>query len=201
MLMATALMAQAGLQIASGLYSATTASAKASAQRKILTARYDYNVKQLDKAFATSYDSLMANYAVSRDNYIKSATTSIGDTNTQISANASNVNLANSSFKGDINAQMDKQLIDNVNVMLLNQQRDTESLINQNANAKIQARSSFVDVGTSINNTENQSKMMGYAQMIGGSFNFATSYGQYKYDTSDDNVSESLTNFSFGGGN
>lgn len=169
-LVATMMLVKGGLDILGGLSMQSGTDKQLEAQKKILDTRQKFNEKQLQKAYNLSYSNLMRRYGIMRNDQVKQATQGIKDTNTQISARVGNVNLNDSSFKGDINAEMDAMLVNNINALLQSQENDVNTLLNQNFVNKVQLEQNYFNSLNSIESATQQQKQVGFSQMLNGAF-------------------------------
>ncbi len=181
-LLAALMITKAGVDILSGFKAKQDAEKQARFQKAMVNMRLEFTQKEIDRAFKSSYTGLMKNYAFSRDNYIKEAMVGIGDTNVAISSNATNINLNNSSFKGDLNAEMDSKLIRNVNTIINNQEQDAVSLADGRITSKLQAEQQAADTIAGIENSKRQADNMAYLQMISGSFDLFRGVSEFSRD-------------------
>ena len=165
----TLMMVKAGADMLQGLQTMQGGKKQAKYQKQILERRKEFNLKQINEAFDLGYKNIMRNYAEARQDQIEQATQGIKDTNTQISASARNVSLTESSFKGDIDAEMDFSLLENVNSMLQSQDNDTNTLLRKNYADKFQANQQYQDSLANINSTEQQMQQVGFSQLLSGS--------------------------------
>ena len=181
-LLTTMMMIKAGADMFQGLSAIRGSEKQKKIQKEILDIRYKFNQEQMKKAFDLSYSNIMRSYADARQAQLEEATKGIKDTNIQISARAQNVNLTESSFKGDINAVMDYSLLENVNTMLQSQENDVNSLLNQKFATEFQAQQQYQDSLFNINNSAQQQKQVGFGQLLSGSLDLYTGFSQMKMD-------------------
>lgn len=164
-------------------------------QEKTATMYYEYNKKQLSEAYNKAFNNSMSNYIDTRLNIANE----YQDVNTQlnIQASQSNVNLADSSFTTDAQNQLDMEFtrnMQNAYTNLVNQASDlVVNKTTQDMKLNLQYQNQMNDINNAVTQVENE-----VINKIGESaMSFGTqAYDEYRASQSKNNLSNNqLTEF------
>lgn len=115
----------AGSSILQGISGSKGAKHIARAERDIANMQYEYNKKEVNRAFKQNLESLMKDYANQRLNAVTEAETMLANININ-TGNKSNVEK--DSFEHDIKDKASKEIADNMTSMVINQVNDISDL-------------------------------------------------------------------------
>ena len=169
----------AGSSILQGISGSKGAKHIARAERDIANMQYEYNKKEVNRAFKQNLESLMKDYANQRLNAVTEAETMLANININ-TGNKSNVEKE--SFEHDIKDKASKEIADNMIFMLDTQKLALDELVNTKIAQTYNLGLNYSNALSSINNREIALKEKYNSQMASGLMKAFTGMGNMYID-------------------
>lgn len=179
---------QAGVEILKGLGQVYLSKAQSKAASKIRDAQlsaakqtYEYNKKELQRAYSKNFTNLMIDYAYQKSNFLTEANQASAELSINMSLAQSDVDLTGSSFSTDSFNELDQQLADGMRNLQLSQTSAMENMFDQFNNANLQNQQTLSSTNQAIQNSYIQAKQQadlnksqGYANILVSSLSLGT---------------------------
>lgn len=167
-----------GQQILSGIGSSSAASGIAKEQRKMAELTYQYNKKEIERAFEQNISNMFEGYTEKRYTMVKQATQASSTLNT-ITANKANVDTEFNSYRVDSINKLDQDFISNIN------QIAEEQIFNAGELTSDRIASDLANAGQNqalldrTNQAEAWQKQNAMGQVVSGAFKSASAGMEY----------------------
>lgn len=193
-------MATGGMEIYQGIGKYREAGKMAKIEKRMAESQFQYNKKEIARAFEKNYMNLMDNYTESRKAMIDQATQSASIQNV-INNNVNNVDKDFNSFKTDSINALDSQLFSNINKLISEQVFNMGELASDRASQDLQNASVFSNTLTNIASQKIQARGQAVAQMIQGATKVASGgisgFMSSKDNSAIDSASSNISSFGY----